>query len=125
VSADPLVQSGLRASTATIPNGIALPTDATVNVSAVQQLRPGTQVRLDILNLADATYQCATTPMLAAGRHSMVLAADPGGHHAAVLRRRVAGSKRCDVYCEITNTGRAVTLGDWHRLAVVWRGGRR
>ncbi len=57
VSADLLVQSGLRASTATIPNGVALPTYATVNVSGVQQLRPGTQVRLDILNLADATYQ--------------------------------------------------------------------
>jgi outer membrane receptor protein involved in Fe transport len=57
VSADLLVQSGLRASTATVPNGVAFPTYATVNVSAVQQLRPGTQLRLDILNLADATYQ--------------------------------------------------------------------
>jgi outer membrane receptor protein involved in Fe transport len=57
VSADLLVQSGLRASTATVPNGVALPTYATMNVSAVQQLRPGTQLRLDILNLADATYQ--------------------------------------------------------------------
>ena len=57
VSADLLVQSGLRASTATIPNGVALPTYATMNLSAVQQLRPGTQLRLDVLNLADATYQ--------------------------------------------------------------------
>jgi outer membrane receptor protein involved in Fe transport len=57
VSADLLVQSGLRASTATVPNGVALPTYATVNLSAVQQLRPGTQLRLDILNVADATYQ--------------------------------------------------------------------
>ncbi len=57
VSADLLVQSGLRASTATVPNGIALPVYATVNLSAVQQLRPGTQLRLDILNLADASYQ--------------------------------------------------------------------
>ena len=57
VSADLLVQSGLRASTATVPNGVALPTYATVNLSAVQQLRPGTQLRLDILNLADASYQ--------------------------------------------------------------------
>jgi outer membrane receptor protein involved in Fe transport len=57
VSADLLVQSGLRASTATVPNGVALPTYATVNLSAVQQLRPGTQIRLDILNVADATYQ--------------------------------------------------------------------
>ena len=57
VSADLVLQSGLRASTATVPNGVALPTYATVNLSAVQQLRPGTQLRLDILNLADATYQ--------------------------------------------------------------------
>lgn len=57
VSADLLVQTGLRASTATIPNGRALPAYATMNLSAVQQLRPGTQLRLDILNLADATYQ--------------------------------------------------------------------
>jgi outer membrane cobalamin receptor len=57
VSADLLVQSGLRASTPTVPNGVALPTYATVNLSAVQQLRPGTQLRLDILNVADATYQ--------------------------------------------------------------------
>jgi outer membrane receptor protein involved in Fe transport len=57
VSADLLLQSGLRASTATVPNGVALPTYATVNLSAVQQLRPGTQLRLDILNLADETYQ--------------------------------------------------------------------
>jgi outer membrane receptor protein involved in Fe transport len=57
VSADLLVQSGLRASTATIPNGVALPTYATMNLSAVQQLRPGTQLRLDVLNLADASYQ--------------------------------------------------------------------
>ena len=57
VSADMLVQSGLRASTATIPNGVALPTYATVNLSLVQQLRPGTQLRFDILNLADAVYE--------------------------------------------------------------------
>ena len=57
ISADLLVQSGLRASTATVPNGVALPTYATVNLSAIQQLRPGTQLRLDFLNLADATYQ--------------------------------------------------------------------
>jgi outer membrane receptor protein involved in Fe transport len=57
VSADLLVQSGLRASTATVPNGVALPTYATMNLSAVQQLRPGTQLRLDILNVADATYE--------------------------------------------------------------------
>ena len=57
VSTDLLVQSGLRASTATIPNGAALPSYATLNLSAVQQLRPGTQLRLDVLNVADTTYQ--------------------------------------------------------------------
>jgi outer membrane receptor protein involved in Fe transport len=40
-----------------VPNGVALPAYATVNLSVVQQLRPGTRLRLDILNLADATYQ--------------------------------------------------------------------
>jgi outer membrane receptor protein involved in Fe transport len=57
VSVDLLVQSGLRASTATIPNGVALPSYATMNLSAVQQLRPGTQLRFDVLNVADTTYQ--------------------------------------------------------------------
>lgn len=57
VSADLVVQSGLRASTETIPNGRALASYATMNISAVQQLRPGTQIRLDILNVADASYQ--------------------------------------------------------------------
>jgi outer membrane receptor protein involved in Fe transport len=57
VSVDLLVQSGLRASTATIPNGLALPSYATMNLSAVQQLRPGTQLRFDVLNVADTTYQ--------------------------------------------------------------------
>jgi outer membrane receptor protein involved in Fe transport len=57
VSFDLLVQSGLRASSATIPNGIALPSYATMNLSAVQQLRPGTQLRFDVLNVADTTYQ--------------------------------------------------------------------
>jgi outer membrane receptor protein involved in Fe transport len=57
VSFDLLVQSGLRASSATIPNGIALPSYATMNLSAVQQLRTGTQLRFDVLNVADTTYQ--------------------------------------------------------------------
>jgi outer membrane receptor protein involved in Fe transport len=57
VSTDLLVQSGLRASTATIPNGASLPAYTTINISVVQQLRPGTQVRLDVLNAADATYE--------------------------------------------------------------------
>jgi outer membrane receptor protein involved in Fe transport len=57
VSADLLVQSGLRASTATIPNGIALPTYATGNMSIVQRVGPGTDLRLDALNIADNIYQ--------------------------------------------------------------------
>ena len=56
-SVDATVQSGLRASTPTIPNGIALPTYGTVNLSAVQKLRSGTELRLDVLNVGDAVYQ--------------------------------------------------------------------
>jgi hypothetical protein len=51
------VQSGLRASTATVPNGLALPAHTTANISVVQQIRPGTQARLDVLNIADSIYQ--------------------------------------------------------------------
>lgn len=57
VSADLVMQSGLRASTGTVANGATLPAHVTANLSAVQQLRPGTQLRLDVLNFADATYQ--------------------------------------------------------------------
>ncbi len=57
VSADLLVQSGLRASTPTVPNGMELPAYATVNVSVVQRVGPGTELRLDLLNLADAVYE--------------------------------------------------------------------
>jgi len=57
VSADLLIQSGLRASTPTVPNGRALPSYATVNVSIVQRINAATQLRLDLLNLADAVYQ--------------------------------------------------------------------
>ena len=57
LSADLLVQSGLRASTGNVPNGAELPSYATVNLSAVQQLRPGTLLRVDVLNLADARYE--------------------------------------------------------------------
>ena len=86
VSADLLVQSGLRASTATIPNGVALPTYATVNLSAVQQLRPGTQLRLDILNVADATYRDSQRHRRRRRRAAVWHPADnPGGDHAAVL----------------------------------------
>jgi outer membrane receptor protein involved in Fe transport len=56
-SVDALVQSGLRASTDTIPNGLALPTYAVVNLSIVQKLPTRTELRLDVLNVGDTTYQ--------------------------------------------------------------------
>lgn len=57
ISGDLLFQSGLRASTATIPNGVALPSYVTANFSVVQRLRPGTDLRLDVLNLMDTVYE--------------------------------------------------------------------
>jgi hypothetical protein len=57
VSADLLVQSGLRAAGPTIPNGIALPSYATANFSVVPRVAPETEVRLDVLNIADAVYE--------------------------------------------------------------------
>lgn len=61
VSADLLVQSGLRASTPTVPNGASLPEYAVVNTSIVQKLDlgigAGTELRLDVLNIGDAVYQ--------------------------------------------------------------------
>jgi hypothetical protein len=61
LSADYVVGSGLRASTATIPNGVALKGYATVNLSAAQTLDlgigRGTVLRLDVLNVGDATYE--------------------------------------------------------------------
>ena len=56
-SADALLQSGLRASTPTIPNGIALPTYGVVNLSIVQKLRTQTELRLDVLNVGDTIYE--------------------------------------------------------------------
>jgi outer membrane receptor protein involved in Fe transport len=56
VSTDLVVQSGLRASTPTVPNGASLPAYTTANVSVVQRLRPGTELRLDVLNVADSRY---------------------------------------------------------------------
>jgi outer membrane receptor protein involved in Fe transport len=56
VSADLLVQSGLRAA-GTVPNGIALPTYATGNLSVVQRIAMGTDLRLDVVNIADAIYE--------------------------------------------------------------------
>ncbi len=61
VSFDLLAQSGLRASTPTVPNGASLPEYATVNGSVVQKLDlgfgAGTELRLDVLNIFDASYE--------------------------------------------------------------------
>jgi outer membrane receptor protein involved in Fe transport len=61
LSADALVQSGLRASTATVPNGTSLPLYGTVNGSIVQKLDLGfeqaTELRFEVLNIGDAVYQ--------------------------------------------------------------------
>ncbi len=57
VSVDALLQSGLRASTDTVPNGISLPSYGVVNLSAVHRLAPGTEIRLDVLNVGDTVYQ--------------------------------------------------------------------
>ena len=61
VSVDLIAQSGLRASTPTVPNGASLPEYAAVNASVVQKLDLGfgteTELRLDILNFGDAVYQ--------------------------------------------------------------------
>jgi hypothetical protein len=56
VSADLLVQSGLRADGG-VPNGVALPTYATANFSLVQTVAVGTDLRLDVLNIADNVYE--------------------------------------------------------------------
>jgi hypothetical protein len=61
VSVDLVAQSGLRASTSTVPNGASLPEYATVNASIVQKLDlgigQGTELRLDVLNIGDAVYE--------------------------------------------------------------------
>jgi hypothetical protein len=57
ISVDAIVQSGLRASTPTIPNGASLPTYGVVNMSVVQKIATGTELRLDILNVGDDIYE--------------------------------------------------------------------
>jgi outer membrane receptor protein involved in Fe transport len=57
VSADLVIQSGLRASTPTVPNGTSLPAYTTMNMSVVQRVGPRVELRLDVLNVADASYQ--------------------------------------------------------------------
>jgi len=60
-SVDALVQTGLRASSDTIPNGVVLPTYSTVNLSIVQTFKHSiggsTEIRLDVLNIGDTVYQ--------------------------------------------------------------------
>ena len=60
LSADLVVGSGLRAD-GDVPNGRTLPAYCTVNLSAVQTLDVGlgrgTQLRLDVINLLDHTYE--------------------------------------------------------------------
>jgi outer membrane receptor protein involved in Fe transport len=61
VSVDFIAQSGLRASTPTVPNGASLPEYVAFNASIVQKLDfgigVGTELRLDILNIGDAVYE--------------------------------------------------------------------
>ena len=57
VSGDLLIQSGLRASTPTVPNGMELPSYMTANVSVVQRVTPMVEARLDILNIANTPYE--------------------------------------------------------------------
>jgi len=56
-SMDAILQSGLRASTPTIPNGTSTPMYGVVNISVVQKLRTWTELRLDILNVGDTIYE--------------------------------------------------------------------
>ena len=60
VSADMLYGSGLRTTVVT-PNDLSLPGYAVVNASLVQKipigLGKGTQVRFDVINLFDNSYQ--------------------------------------------------------------------
>ena len=57
LAVDAIVQSGLRASSPTVPNGVELPTHAVVNLSVVQKLASRTEMRLDMLNIGDTSYQ--------------------------------------------------------------------
>ena len=63
VSADMLFGSGLRTSVIT-PNDTSLPAYATLNLALVQKVpisvSKGTQVRLDVMNVTDASYQLRT-----------------------------------------------------------------
>jgi outer membrane receptor protein involved in Fe transport len=61
LSVDFIAQSGLRASTPTVPNGASLPEYVAVNAGIVEKLDlgigTGTELRLDVLNIGDAVYE--------------------------------------------------------------------
>jgi hypothetical protein len=58
---DFIAQSGLRASTPTVPNGASLPEYLAVNASIAQKvdlgIGQGTELRLDVLNIGDSVYE--------------------------------------------------------------------
>ena len=57
-SVDAIVQTGLRATAdGGAPNGISLPAYGVVNLSVVQKIKTGTELRLDVLNVGDTVYQ--------------------------------------------------------------------
>ncbi|HEX3954275.1 MAG TPA: TonB-dependent receptor, partial [Stellaceae bacterium] len=61
VSASVIFGSGLRSSTATVPNGASLPDYEQVNIGVVQKIDTGflkgMEARLDIINLLDLKYE--------------------------------------------------------------------
>ena len=67
LAVDAVVQSGLRASTGTVPNGIALPAYGVANLPVAQKVAAGTELRLDALNVADTVYQIRNGTGVGAG----------------------------------------------------------
>ena len=67
--------------------GRALPTYAMINLSAVQTVAAGTEVRLDLLNLADTSYQVRDRTGVGVGAPQFgIRRAILGGGGAAVLK---------------------------------------
>ena len=101
LSMDFLGGSGLRASTATVPNGIALPGYGEVNLSVVQKLKTGvgagTELRLDVLNAGDTIYEIRNGTGVSVRRAAIWAAPDdPCGHHATLLILLVMNSVASD-----------------------------
>ena len=88
VSADMLFGSGLRTSVVT-PNDLSLPGYAVVNASLVQQIPIGlgktTQMRFDVINLFDNSYQIRD----GAGRRRRRTAVRPAPHVPARARAKI------------------------------------